>query len=164
VPTEIPAIHFTEARERLAAVHGEHVLHEPDLSPEGERWLGEWAKREHGSEFLFVVGYPLAKRPFYTHPDPARPEYSASFDLLFRGTELVTGGQRLHRHADYLAALAARGMNAEPFAQYLEAFRNGMPRHGGFAIGLERFVMQLLGLPNIRLAVLFPRDLTRLAP
>ncbi|HET9993428.1 MAG TPA: aspartate--tRNA(Asn) ligase [Kofleriaceae bacterium] len=164
VPAEIPAIHFTEARERLAAVHGAHVLAEPDLSPEGERWLGEWAKREHASDFLFVVGYPLAKRPFYTHPDPARPEYSASFDLLFRGTELVTGGQRLHRHADYLAALAARGMPAEPFVQYLEAFRNGMPPHGGFAIGLERFVMQLLGLPNIRLAVLFPRDLTRLAP
>ena len=81
------------------------------------------------SEFLFVTGYPMTKRPFYTHPDPARPEYSASFDLLFRGTELVTGGQRLHRHADYVAALAARGMNPAPFAEYLEVFRNGMPPH-----------------------------------
>jgi nondiscriminating aspartyl-tRNA synthetase len=164
VPAEIPAIHFTEARARLAEVHGEHVLTEPDLSPEGERWLGEWAQREHGSEFLFVVGYPLATRPFYTHPDPARPGYSASFDLLFRGTELVTGGQRLHRYPDYVAALAARQVSAAPFTAYLEAFRGGMPPHGGFAIGLERFVMQLLGLSNIRLAVLFPRDLDRLSP
>ena len=86
------------------------------------------------------------------------------FDLLFRGHELVTGGQRLHRYADYLAALAARGAAGEPFADYLEAFRYGMPPHGGFAIGLERFLMQLAGLPNIREATLFPRDLHRLAP
>jgi len=106
----------------------------------------------------------MRKRPFYTHPDPERPEHSRSFDLLFRGTELVTGGQRLHRHADYVAALAARGMSEAPLAAYLEAFRHGMPPHGGFAIGLERFLMQLLDLANIRLAVLFPRDLTRLTP
>ena len=138
---------------------------EPDLAPEGERWLGEYAKGEHASDFVFVTGYPLAKRPFYTHPDPARPELSNSFYLLYRGTELVTGGQRLHRYADYTAALAARGMSPEPIAQYLEAFRFGMPPHGGFAIGLERLVMQLLGLPNIRLATLFPaRHLTRLSP
>jgi nondiscriminating aspartyl-tRNA synthetase len=164
VPATIPAIHFTEARERVAAALGEHHLREPDLAPEAERWLGEWARTHHGSEFIFVTGYPMSKRPFYTHPDPARPEYSNSFDLLFRGTELVTGGQRLHRHGDYLAALAARAMSPEPIAQYLEAFAAGMPPHGGFAIGLERFVMQLLGLPNIRLATLFPRDLTRLSP
>ncbi len=164
VPASIPAIEFVEAREQIAAALGAHHAGEPDLAPDGERWLGDRAKREHASEFVFVTGYPLAKRPFYTHPDPARPELSNSFDLLFRGTELVTGGQRLHRYGDYTAALAARGMSAEPIAQYLEAFRFGMPPHGGFAIGLERFVMQLLGLPNIRLATLFPRDLTRLSP
>src|SRR5262245_10431897 len=164
VPAEVPVIHFTEAQERIAAAIGEHERGQPDLSPEGERWLGRWAQTEHASEFVFVVGYPMAQRPFYTHPDPARPAHSNSFDLLFRGTELVTGGQRLHRHTDYLAALAARGMSAEPIAWYLDAFARGMPPHGGFAIGLERFVMQLLGLPNIRLATLFPRDLGRLAP
>jgi len=121
-------------------------------------------RAQHGSEWLFVTGYPMRKRPFYTHPDPERPAHSRSFDLLFRGTELVTGGQRLHRHADYLAALEARGMPGEPIAAYLEAFRHGMPPHGGFAIGLERFLMQLLALPNIRLAVLFPRDVGRLSP
>jgi nondiscriminating aspartyl-tRNA synthetase len=157
VPASVPEVHFTEAQAML----GED---EPDLSPEGERTLGAWARDMHSSDFLFVVGYPMVKRPFYTHPDPERPAHSRSFDLLFRGTELVTGGQRLHRHADYLAALAARGMSTEPIARYLEVFANGMPPHGGFAIGLERFVMQLLGLPNIRLATLFPRDQTRLSP
>ncbi|HEX5441739.1 MAG TPA: amino acid--tRNA ligase-related protein, partial [Ktedonobacterales bacterium] len=106
----------------------------------------------------------MRKRPFYTHPDPARPEYSNSADLLFRGTELMTGGQRLHRYGDYLAALAERGISPDPFRDYLEAFRYGMPPHGGFAIGLERLLMQLTGLPTVKLATLFPRDLNRLRP
>ncbi|MER6947717.1 aspartate--tRNA(Asn) ligase [Nonomuraea sp. NPDC000554] len=157
VPAEIPAIHFTEAQ-RLT---GED---EPDLSPAQERWLSEWAVREHGSEFLFVTGYPMAKRPFYTHPDPSRPAYSNGFDLLFRGLELVTGGQRLHRHQDYLDALAARGEPAEPYEGYLQAFAYGMPPHGGFAIGLERWTARLTGAANVRQATLFPRDLHRLTP
>jgi len=111
---------------------------------------------------VFVTGYPMAKRPFYTHPDPARPAYSNSFDLLFRGVELVTGGQRLHRYGDYVAAL--RGQDLAPYAGYLDAFRHGMPPHGGFAIGLERFVARLAGLANVREATLFPRDLNRLSP
>ena len=164
VPATIPHIHFTEALELLVEPLGEAVRDEPDLSPAGERWLGQWARAQHASDWLFVTGYPMRKRPFYTHPEPERPAHSRSFDLLFRGTELVTGGQRLHRHEDYLAALAARQMSSAPIAAYLEAFRHGMPPHGGFAIGLERFVMQLLELPNIRLAVLFPRDLNRLSP
>src|SRR5215467_11863355 len=162
VPEIIPSLQFTEALSLVSAATGEDLGGELDLAPAHESWLGDWARRKHCSDFLFVTGYPMAKRPFYTHPDPARPAYSNSFDLLFRGQELVTGGQRLHRYEDYLAALAARGTSAEPFASYLDAFRFGMPPHGGFAIGLERFVMQLLGLPNIRLATLFPRDLTRL--
>ena len=164
VPAVVPQLHFTEAQALVAGALGEHERDQPDLSPEGERWLGRWASEQHGSELLFVVGYPMSKRPFYTHPEPGRPGSSRSFDLLFRGTELVTGGQRLHRHADYVAALAARGMSPAPLAGYLDAFESGMPPHGGFAIGLERLLMQLLGLPNIRLAALFPRDLTRLSP
>ncbi|WP_433386756.1 aspartate--tRNA(Asn) ligase [Micromonospora sp. KLBMP9576] len=159
VPAEIPAVHFTEAL-RIAGAPAD----EPDLAPAHERALGEWARREHGSEFLFVTGYPMAKRPFYTHPDPARPAYSNGFDLLFRGLELVTGGQRLHRHADYLAALAARGEPVEPYAGYVDAFRHGMPPHGGFAIGLERFVARLTGAANVREVTAFPRDLHRLTP
>ena len=105
VPDEIPRIHFHDAQRLLEAATGERVVGEPDLAPAHERWLGEWALAEHGSEFLFVEGYPMAKRPFYTHPEPGRPEFSNSFDLLFRGLELVTGGQRLHRYDDYLEAL-----------------------------------------------------------
>lgn len=161
---EIPHIHFAAAQELILKRHGVDVRGEPDLSPQDERWLGEWAQQEQGSDFLFVTGYPMGKRPFYTHPDPANPAYSNSFDLLFRGTELITGGQRLHRYDDYLAALAKANLPVAPFESYLEAFRYGMPPHGGFAIGLERLLMQLLGLPNVRLATLFPRDQKRLTP
>ncbi|MFC6081647.1 aspartate--tRNA(Asn) ligase [Sphaerisporangium aureirubrum] len=164
VPERIPEIHFARAQELIAAHTGEDPRGEPDLAPAHERWLSEWALREHGSEFLFVTGYPMVKRPFYTHPEPGRPEYSNSFDLLFRGLELVTGGQRLHRHEDYLAALAARGESPEPYTGYLAAFRHGMPPHGGFALGLERWTARLIGADNIRRTALFPRDLHRLTP
>ncbi|MEM7116560.1 MAG: aspartate--tRNA(Asn) ligase [Chloroflexota bacterium] len=164
VPETIPHIHFAEAQELIYKLHGVDVRGEPDLSPQDERWLGAWAQETYGSDFLFVVGYPMGKRPFYTHTDPNNPAYSNSFDLLFRGTELITGGQRLHRYQDYLDALAAANLPTEPFETYLEAFRHGMPPHGGFAIGLERLLMQLLGLPNVRLATLFPRDMQRLTP
>jgi nondiscriminating aspartyl-tRNA synthetase len=162
VPAKIPSVHFTTALELVGAALEEDLSAEPDLAPAHERWLGDWAQREHGSDFLFVEGYPMAKRPFYTHPDPERPAFSNGFDLLFRGVELVTGGQRLHRYADYVAALA--GQSLEPYATYLDAFRHGMPPHGGFAIGLERFLMRLLGAANVREVTLFPRDLNRLTP
>jgi nondiscriminating aspartyl-tRNA synthetase len=164
VPAEIPAVHFSDALEMVSEALGEDVRHEPDLAPAHERWLGEWAQREHGSDFVFVEGYPMVKRPFYTHPDPARPEYSNSFDLLFRGLELVTGGQRLHRYDDYLSALHKRGQSVEPVESYIRAFKYGMPPHGGFAIGLERFTAQITGAGNVRETTLFPRDLTRLTP
>jgi nondiscriminating aspartyl-tRNA synthetase len=164
VPDTIPCIHFADARTMLARATGEDLEGELDLAPSHETWLGEWARREFDSDFLFVSGYPMAKRPFYTHPDPARPEFSNSFDLLFRGLELVTGGQRLHRHGDYLEALSRRGYPVEPFEAYLEAFKYGMPPHGGFAFGLERLVARLVGVSNIRETTLFPRDLNRITP
>ena len=141
VPAVIPRIHFADAQELILARHGVDVRGEPDLSPQDERWLGAWAVEEHGSDFLFVTGYPMRKRPFYTHPQPDNPEYSNSFDLLFRGTELVTGGQRLHLYSDYVNVIQAQGLALDPFETYLEAFRYGMPPHGGFAIGLERLLM-----------------------
>jgi nondiscriminating aspartyl-tRNA synthetase len=164
VPAEIPQIHFAEAQELIASRAGWDPRGGPDLAPEDERWLGDWAQREHGSQFLFVTGYPMAKRPFYTHPDPGRPGYSNSFDLIFRGLELVTGGQRLHRHEDYLAALAARGDDPGNYAGYLQVFEHGMPPHGGFAIGLERWTARLTGAANVRQVTLFPRDRHRLSP
>jgi nondiscriminating aspartyl-tRNA synthetase len=159
VPPQIPVVHFADALRIVGADPDE-----PDLAPAHERQLSAWAEREHGSEFLAVEGYPMRKRPFYTHPQPGDARWSNSFDLLFRGLELTTGGQRLHRYADYQAALAATGQSEEPYAGYLQAFRHGMPPHGGFAIGLERWVARLTGAENIREARLFPRDINRLVP
>lgn len=164
VPAEIPTVHFSDVQAMIAAATGEDVTGEPDLAPAHERWLGEWAAREHGSDFVFVTGYPMVKRPFYTHAEPGQPEFSNSFDLIFRGLELITGGQRLHRYDEYLAALAARGQDATQYEGYLQAFRYGMPPHGGFAIGLERWVARLTGADNVRETTLFPRDRTRLTP
>jgi nondiscriminating aspartyl-tRNA synthetase len=163
-PEKFPAISFREGQKLIAERYGEDCSHEPDLSPQHERWLGEWAREVHQSDYVFVTGFPMSKRPFYTHPDPNDPDYANGFDLLFRGMELVTGGQRLHLYEDYLEVLKARNLSPEPFQGYLDAFRFGMPPHGGFAIGLERFVTQLLGLQNVREATLFPRDINRLTP
>ncbi len=159
VPFEIPVIHFADALSLVGA-----PTDEPDLAPEHERALGAWALAEHGSDFLAVEGYPMRKRPFYTHPQPSDPQWSNSFDLLFRGLELVTGGQRLHRPSDYDAAIRARGEDPADYEVYLQAFRHGMPSHGGFAIGLERWVARLVEATNIREVTLFPRDLHRLTP
>jgi len=159
VPAEIPVIHFREALSIAGAPPDE-----PDLAPAHERAVGRWAAQTCGSEFIAVEGYPMSKRPFYTHPQPGVGRWSNSFDLLFRGQELVTGGQRLHRHPDYLAAIRARGEDPAAYADYLEAFAHGMPPHGGFAIGLERWTSRLTRAENIREVTLFPRDLHRLTP
>ena len=145
VPAQIPWVHFADTG-----------VDDVDLAPADERRICE----EHG-ELVFVTGFPMAKRPFYTHPEPERPGYSNSFDLLFRGMEIVTGGQRLHRYEDYVAAL---GNETEAFEGYLQAFKYGLPPHGGFALGLERFVAQLVGASNVRETTLFPRDMSRLTP
>ena len=145
VPAEIPWLHFSETG-----------VDDVDLAPADERRLCE----QHG-EWVFVTGFPAAKRPFYTHPEPGRPEYTNSFDLLFRGIEIVTGGQRLHRYEDYVSAL---GGETAPYEGYLQAFKYGMPPHGGFALGLERWAGRLVGAKNIRETTLFPRDRSRLTP
>ncbi|HEX8229539.1 MAG TPA: aspartate--tRNA(Asn) ligase [Chloroflexia bacterium] len=164
VPATVPSIHFTEAQRLMHEATGQDTSQEPDLSPAQERWLGEWARRKYNSDFLYVVGYPMVKRPFYTHPEPERPQYSNSFDLLFRGMEIVTGGQRLHRYEDYLQAIATWGITEESLGGYLDAFKYGMPPHGGCALGLERWVARLVGADNIRETTLFPRDMQRLTP
>jgi nondiscriminating aspartyl-tRNA synthetase len=156
---ELPTLHFREALEIAGA-----PADEPDLSPAHERALGEWGVAEHGSDFVLVEGYPTANRAFYSHPDPADPHWSRAFDLIFRGVELVSGAQRLHRYDDYVRALDERGYPYAPYASYVEAFKRGIPPHGGFAIGLERWVGRLVEAHNIREVTLFPRDLHRLAP
>ena len=159
VPAEFPLLHFRQALEIAGA-----PADEPDLSPAHERAVGAWAREVHGSDFVVVEGYPTAHRAFYSHPEPHDPHWSRSFDLIFRGVELVSGAQRLHRYGDYVQALRARGLPLEPYAAYIDAFKSGIPPHGGFAIGLERWTGRLIGVDNIREVTLFPRDLHRLAP
>lgn len=164
MPSSPPVVHFREALALLSDALGLDLSGEPDLSPAHEAWLGAWACEQFNSDFLFVEGYPARTRPFYTHPDPTDPKYTHSFDLLFRGQELVTGGQRLHLHHQYLGAMRQRGINPERFEPYLNAFAWGMPPHGGFAIGLERLIARIAGFSNIREATAFPRDMHRLEP
>ena len=164
VPNPIPELDFREAQSLIAQLASWDPRGEPDLSPADEKWLGDYAREKLGSDFLFVTSYPREKRPFYTMPAPDDPIGTNGFDLLFRGTELVTGGQRIHSYSQLVEAAKARGISPETIVGYLEAFRYGMPPHGGFAIGLERFVMLMVGLSNLREAALFPRDIHRLSP
>ena len=136
---------------------------EDDLDPEAERQLCERAARETGIPAVFVLGFPLAARPFYTAPRGSRGA-AGSFDLLFQGLEITTGGQRLHRRQELEAALRSRSIEPANFESHLAMFELGMPPHGGFAIGLERLTCQVLNLPNVRQAVLYPRDRYKLTP
>ncbi len=135
-----------------------------DLEPEEERLICQWIKQQTGSDFVFVTHYPSAKRPFYAMDDPENPEVTLSFDLLFRGLEITTGGQRIHSYPEQTAKMRQRGMNPEDFASYLMIHRYGMPPHGGLGIGLERLTACLLGLSNVRQTSLFPRDIHRISP
>ena len=121
-------------------------------------------RSEFGTDFVFVTHFPTAKRAFYSMPDPEDPAHSLAFDLLFRGQELVSGGQRIHRYDQLLQTMRDRNMNPESFEGYLEAFKFGMPPEGGFAIGSERLLMRLVDASNIRETTLFPRDVNRLTP
>ncbi len=159
-PQEIPRLTHQEARRLLREELGYPVG--ADLSEEAERLLGQYTKKRWGSDWLFITRYPKALRPFYTYPEPDGT--TRGFDLLFRGLEITSGGQRIHRYEELLESLKAKGMDPEGFRGYLEVFKYGMPPHGGFAIGAERLTQKLLGLPNVRYARAFPRDRHRLTP
>ncbi len=156
-----PRIELLAARELVAERYG-HVSGGKDLDPEAERLVGRWAKEEHGSDFVFVTHYPQAARPFYTFPLDGG--LTRGLDLLFRGVEITSGGQRVHRPEVLVEELRKRNMDPEAFADYIEVFRHGMPPHGGFAIGAERLTALLLGIHNVRFARAFPRDAQRLTP
>lgn len=159
VPERIPRVRLAEVQETIGRCVGE-----PDLDPEGERLACAWAQQRFSSEFLFVTHYGSEKRPFYTMDDLEVPSLTRSFDLLFRGWEVTTGGQRLHRYEDCVAKVRKWGLDPAVFEFYLEAFRFGMPPHGGLGAGLERITARLLNLSNLREAALFPRDRKRLVP
>ncbi len=156
-----PRITLLEARDLVASRYN-HQTGGKDLDPEAERLVGRWAKEEHGSDFVFVTNYPQAARPFYTYP--IENGLTRGFDLLFRGLEITSGGQRVHTHAMLVEALQKRKMDPEAFKGYLEVFKYGMPPHGGFAIGAERLTALLLNISNVRFARAFPRDGSRLQP
>ena len=156
-----PRISLLEARDLVKERYG-HQTGGKDLDPEAERLVGRWAKEEHGSDFVFVTHYPQAARPFYTYP--TEDGLTRGLDLIFRGVEITSGGQRIHEYAVLLSELKRRGMDPERFQGYLEVFKYGMPPHGGFAIGAERVTALLLDIPNVRFARAFPRDGSRLQP
>ena len=132
------------------------------MEPAHERALCEWAKSEHGSDFVFVTRFPTAQRAFYTYEDPEEAPYSRGFDLFFRGLEINSGAQRVHNYDELVARITARGMNPKSFSFYLQTFKYGMPPHGGSSTGLERLTMKMLGLENVKEATLFPRDINRI--
>ncbi|MCI8422475.1 MAG: aspartate--tRNA(Asn) ligase [Lawsonibacter sp.] len=161
---QIPAVRFDEAK-RLASEKYGHPIRDPyDLEPEEEHNIGRYFQEEYGADFVFVTHYPSKKRPFYAMDDPGDPRFTLSFDLLFRGMEVTTGGQRIHDYQEQVDKMRSRGMDPEEFTSYLMAHKHGLPPHGGLGIGLERLTARLCGLDNVRSASLFPRDLGRLEP
>jgi nondiscriminating aspartyl-tRNA synthetase len=162
VPEQFPRLKLREAQAIITKETGVDCTQEPDLEPEHERWLCEWAKREKGSDFIFITHYPVSKRPFYTYEDEQDLGFTKSFDLLFRGVEITTGGQRVHDYETLLKKLEQKGLSPENFSFYLQAFKYGMPPHGGWGMGLERLTEKLLGFENLREATLFPRDMNRI--
>jgi len=162
VPAEIPRMKLREAQELIFTETGKDKRGEPDLEPEDERWLCEWSRKEHGSDFVFVTHYPVSKRPMYTFEDPNDLGFTNGFDLLFRGVEITTGGQRRHDYQNLIDGIKMKGLDPEKFSYYLQAFKYGIPPHGGWGMGLERLTAKFLNLPNVKEATLFPRDINRI--
>ncbi|MCL2061900.1 MAG: aspartate--tRNA(Asn) ligase [Firmicutes bacterium] len=161
---QIPKIKFAEVKQLIKAEYNRPYRDEHDFEPEEEKLIGKYFKEKHNSDFVFITHYPSAKRPFYTLDDPQNPEYTLSFDLLLNGTEITTGGMRIHDYHAQTDKMRARGLNPDHFTDYLAMHRAGLPPHGGMGIGLERLVMRLLRLDNIKHAAAFPRDRDRLKP
>lgn len=160
----IPYVRFDKAKQLVAEKYNRKIRNPFDLEPEEEELIGQYFKEEYDADFVFVTHYPSKKRPFYALDDPEDERYTLSFDLLYHGLEITTGGQRIHEYEALLAKIEKKGMTPEGLEQYLDAFRFGMPPHGGLGIGLERLTMQLIGSDNVREACLFPRDMSRLEP
>lgn len=162
IPDQVPFFKLREVQELIKKETGVDHTTEPDLEPSEEKWLGEYAKKNYNSDFVFVTHYPTSKRPMYTYPDPANPEFTLSFDLLFRGIEITSGGQRFNDYGDLVKSMISKGLKPDDFKFYLEAFKYGMPPEGGLGLGLERLTARLLNIDNVKYATLFPRDLNRI--
>ena len=157
-----PHMKLREAQALIKEKTGVDKTNEPDLEPEDERWLCEYAREELQSDFIFITHYPVSKRPFYTYEDEADPGFTKSFDLLFRGVEITTGGQRVHDAQKLQERMKMKGLDPANFGFYLQAFKNGIPPHGGWGMGLERLTQKFTGVANVKEATLFPRDINRI--
>jgi len=164
LPEEVPVITLEEAHDITSDIMGRDMTAEPDLEPEEEKVLCRYSVENWASDFLFVTHFPTEKRPFYTMDDPDNPGTTLSFDLLLRGLEVTTGGQRIHDYGMQVEKMKAFGLDPEDFQGYLQAHRFGLTPHGGLAIGLERLAARILDVDNIRLTTMFPRDVKRLTP
>ena len=162
--SRIPSVRFDKAKELASKKYNRKIRNPYDLEPEEELLIGQYFKEEYDSDFVFVTHYPSKKRPFYAMDDPSDSRFTLSFDLLFRGLEVTTGGQRIHDYKEILAKMEKRNMDPKDIASYLMIFKYGMPPHGGLGIGLERLTMKLLREQNVRETSLFPRDVNRLEP
>lgn len=161
---KIPYVRFDEAKKLVSEKYNRKIKNPFDLEPEEEVLISQYFKEECDADFVFVTHYPSKKRPVYAMDDPTDPTYTLSFDLLFRGMEITTGGQRIHDYNMLVEKMTARGMTEEGMEHYLMCFKHGMPPHGGLGLGLERLTMKILGEENVRETTLFPRDLSRLEP
>lgn len=161
-PAKVPRLKLRDAQEIISKRTGRDLSKENDLNPEDEKEICLWARETHKSDFVTITHFPTKKRAFYTYPDPENPEYSLSYDLLFRGLEILSGSQRINDHGQLIEAMKKKGVSPSNFEIYLQAFKYGMPEEGGFSFGLERLTMKLLNLSNVRLASLFPRDMERI--
>ena len=161
---EIPCVRFDQAKELVAEKYHRFIRNPYDLEPEEEVLIGQYFKEEYNADFVFVTHYPSKKRPFYAMDDPTDETFTLSFDCLFHGMEITTGGQRIHDYNQLMQKIEKRGMTAEGMEHYMMAFKHGMPAHGGLGIGLERLTMKMIGEDNVRETTLFPRDLSRLEP
>lgn len=158
----IPRLKLKEAQKIIFERTGRDNQKAPDLEPKDEKEICNWAKEKHNSDFIFITHYPVSKRPFYTFADPEDPDYTLSFDLLCRGLEITTGGQRINEYEKLVENIKKWKNKPEDFSYYLQTFKYGLPPEGGFAFGLERIMKQFLGLENVRQASLFPRDMERI--
>jgi len=160
-----PKVKYDEAIEMLAS-NGLKIAHGEDLGTEGEKLLGDIMMKDRGIELYFITEFPtsLKRSTFYAKRNDLNPELTGYFDLDYRGQEIVSGGQREHRYDVLSEQMRENNLNLDSFEFYLKAFRYGMPPHGGFGFGVERYVQKMLDLPNIRETVLYPRDRLRLTP
>lgn len=162
VSEKIPVLKLREAQQIIFERTGRDSRKEKDLAPEDEREICLWSKEVKGSDLVFVSHFLTKKKPFYVYPDPADPDYAFSVDLLGRGVEWSSGGQRLHNYQSIVDHVHEWGLKEADIELYLQSFRYGVPPLGGFGMGAERVTMHILGLKNIREASMFPRDLERI--